>query len=153
ASWYPRTVTSERGSAVLYAPQIESWDEFETLKAWMAFEVSRAESEEEFAGSLRFTAQTDTDLAEREILLDEFSVEELHIDGIDDDAPELALIRDAVTALSRRVPMDLVIEHLPADMPLAATPGLGTEAPKIIVATRPSLLLSTDGEPRYVPVE
>lgn len=153
ASWYPRTVTSERGSAILYAPQIESWEDFETLSAWMAFEISRADSDDSYAGSMRFTAATDTDLASREVLVDEFTVEELHIEGLDDDAKELQLIRDAVTALSRRVPLDLVLEHLPEDMPLTVSEGLGEEVPSIIVATEPALLLSTDGEPRFLPVE
>ncbi|WP_439108122.1 hypothetical protein [Congregibacter sp.] len=153
ASWYPRRVSSDRGSAVLYAPQIDSWEAFETLSAWMAFEVSRADSDEVFAVSMAFRASTDTDLANREVLLNEFTVEELHIDGLEDDAPELTLIRDAVTATSRRVPMDLVLEHLPQDLRIAPTPGLGKVPPKIIVTTEPALLLSTNGEPLFVPVD
>ena len=69
ASWYPRTVTSDEGTVVIFAPQIEAWRDFDTLTAVVAFRVTRQGTEDAFYGSVRFDAQTDTDLAEREVLL------------------------------------------------------------------------------------
>ena len=85
ASWYPRTVTSEKGTVVIYAPQIESWRDFDTLTALIAFRISRAGSEAFYYGSVNVEAQTDTDLIEREVLLQNVVILELAIDGLDED--------------------------------------------------------------------
>ena len=45
-SWYPRTVTSDEGTAVIHAPQIDAWTDFETLSAWQAFSSTRTGSDD-----------------------------------------------------------------------------------------------------------
>ena len=84
-SWYPRSITSERGSAVIHAPQVESWTDFAVLSARVAFEIRRADSDEQWVGALNFSAQTDTNLAVREVLLHDIEVESLNIDGLTPD--------------------------------------------------------------------
>ena len=152
ASWYPRTVTSDKGTVVIYAPQIESWRGFDTLTALVAFRVTREGSEESFYGSVSFDAMTDTDIAEREVLLHDLVIRELGIDGLDEQAEEHRLIAEALTARSRTVPLDLVLEYLPEDMEIPSVEGLSTDPPTIFVAMRPSILLRVDTEPMFVPV-
>jgi hypothetical protein len=151
--WYPRTLQSEKGSAVIYAPQIDNWDNFETIKAWTAFSITTAGSEESWYGSMRFTARTDTDIAAREVLLHDVEVLELSIDGLAEDSEEYALIHDGFTSMSRKVPLDLVLAYLPRSVPLDTTEGLNTEPPQIFVSDSPAILLFIDGEPRFLPVD
>jgi len=34
-SWYPRTVTGEKGTIIMYAPQIDSWKNFKlSARGW-----------------------------------------------------------------------------------------------------------------------
>ena len=152
-SWYPRTVTSDKGSAVIYAPQIEAWENFETIRSWVAFSITRTGSTESWYGTMRFTARTDTDIAAREVLMYVFEILEMTIEGLDEDSDEYALLHDGFTAMSRKVPLDLVLAYLPHQVPVATVEGLNPDPPKIFVSESPAILLSVDGEPRFLPVE
>jgi hypothetical protein len=152
-SWYPRTVTSDKGTAVIHAPQIDAWKDFETISAWTAFSISRAGSDNTYHGSISFDAETDTDLQAREVLLHDFTIKELTISGLDEDSEEVRLVREAFVSRSRTVPLDLVLEYLPDGMEIASTEGLSAEPPLIFASTEPALLLSVDGEPVFVPVD
>jgi len=152
-SWYPRTTTSDKGTAVIYAPQIDGWEDFETISAWVAFGVTAAESGERFYGSIRFDAQTDTDVQAREVLLHDVEIQELAIDGLDEDSDEYLLIRDAFSAISRTLPLDLVLEYLPGNIGITSADGLNVEPPRIFSSTSSAILLFVDGEPIFVPVD
>jgi hypothetical protein len=151
-AWYPRTRTSEQGSIVIHAPQIDGWDGFGSLTAWVAFQITLAESSDSYHGSLQFRARTDVDLERREVLLYDPEVLSLSIPGLAEDAPEYAVVRDGVTAQPKKVPLDLVLEYLPSDMSLPSTEGLNPEPPLIFFSTKPALLLVVDSEPMFVPV-
>jgi hypothetical protein len=152
-TWYPRTLTSDKGSAIVYAPQIDAWHNFETITAWVAFRISRTGSDDSYYGSLRFNAKTDTDIRYREILFHDVEVLDLSIDGLSDDSEEFALIRDGFTAMSRKVPLDLVLAYLPHSVPLTSVDGLNPEPPAIFVSELPAILVFVDGEPRFLPLE
>jgi hypothetical protein len=151
--WYPRTIEGKNGVAVIYAPQIDAWQDFETITAWAAFQVTGTANEISYYGSLKFNARTDTDIAAREVLLHEVEILELSIDGLNEDADEYKLIRDGFTAMTRKVPLDLVLAYLPKSVPLTSAEGLNTEPPIIFVSESPGILLFVDGEPRFLPIE
>jgi hypothetical protein len=152
-SWYPRTVTSAKGSALIYAPQVDGWESFETLKGWVAFRVKKQGGDTSYFGSLEFQAATDTDVAAREVLLHDFELLSLEIKGLDENAEEYGLIRDAFTAMSRKVPLDLVLAYLPHSIPLESSADLNIEPPTIFVSETPAILLFVDGDPRFLPIE
>ena len=151
-AWYPRTITGKNGTIVVQAPQIDTWVGFETLEAWVAFEIKRTDSATSYVGSVRFEATTDTDIAAREVLLHDFEILELSIKGLEEDSPEYRIAREGISALSRTIPLDLVLEYLPQDMPIGDDGDLNPEPPMIFVAERPAVLLSVAGEPIFVPV-
>jgi hypothetical protein len=151
--WYPRTLTGPNGEAVIHAPQIDAWQSFQTITGWVAFQVTQADSDLSYHGSLKFSARTDTDIAAREVLLHDIEVLELAIDGLSEDADEYTFIRDGFAALTRKAPLDLILAYLPHDVPLPSTEGLNPEPPVIFVSESPALLLFVDGEPRFLPVE
>lgn len=151
-SWYPRAVSRDGATAIVYAPQVDGWEEFESLSAWIAFSIRRSKDEAEYYGTMRFTARTDTDLAERQVLLHDFEIVDLKIDGLGEDTPEYALIRNAFTSMSRRVPLDLVLEYLPRNTQLATATGLDTTPPQIFTSYAPAILLSVDAEPVFLPI-
>lgn len=151
-SWYPRTASNEKASIVIYAPQIDSWDNFETVEAWVAFEITLVASQVTYVGSVKLEAQTDTDIAEREVLLHHFEIQELTIKGLDEESDEYKLAHDGISALNRTIPLDLILEYLPQDMPIADGGDLNPEPPEIFVSSQPALLLSVDTEPMFLPV-
>ena len=152
-SWYPRTVTGESGAAVIYAPQIDSWRGFEVISARAAFRVSANDSAETYFGALEFKAQTDTDIGAREVLLHDFEIVDLSIENLPENSVEFGLVHDAFVAMSRKVPLDLILAYLPHDIELESSEGLNTTPPKIFVSETPAILLFVDGDPRYLPIE
>ena len=151
--WYPRKVESDKGSMIIQAPQVDAWRDFDTLEAWVAFEITRAGSDKTYVGSVRFEAATDTDVAAREVLLYDINIVEMSIKGLDETSPEYQLAQEAINAHSRKVPLDLVLEYLPEDMPIAEGSKLNREPPAIFYSARPAMLLSVDTEPMFVPVD
>lgn len=151
-SWYPHTITRERGSMVIYAPQIDAWTDFNSMDAWVAFEITRAEDDAIYVGSVRFRAETETDIASREVLLHSFEILDLSIKGVEEDSDEYQLAHAGISALSRTIPLDLVLEYLPQEIPIADGGDLNPEPPQIFASSRPALLLSVDTEPMFVPV-
>ncbi|MGI9342344.1 MAG: hypothetical protein ACR2QV_05810 [Gammaproteobacteria bacterium] len=149
-AWYPRTITGKNGSIIVQAPQIDAWKDFESIVAWVAFEIKRADSNVAWVGSLKFEAATATDVAAREVLMHDFEILEVSIDGLADDAPEYQLVRDGVVALSRKIPLDLVLEYLPQGLSIADDGELQSAPPLIFVSERPAVLLSVAGEPIFV---
>lgn len=153
ASWYPRTVTSESATLVMHAPQIDAWNDFESLEGWIAFDVTLAGNDETWSGSIHFSAKTDTDIQAREVLLHDIETLDLSIPGLDQDSDKYRLVKAALVAKSRTVPLDLVLEYLPEDLQIASAAGLSAKPPRIFVATGPAVLLSIDTEPVWVPVD
>jgi len=152
-AWYPRTLRSVKGTAVIYAPQIDAWTDFETIDAWVAFQITRSGSEDTYYGSIKFAAKTNTDVGAREVLLHDVVIHELTIEGLDEESDEYKLVHEAFTANSRTVPLDLVLEYLPEEMDIASAEGLNKEPPTIFTSTGPALLLSVETEPVFVPVD
>jgi hypothetical protein len=152
-SWYPRTATSDKGTAIIHAPQIDAWEDFETISVWQAFSITRTGSDATYHGSISYDAETDTDLQEREVVLHDLVIKELAINGLGEDSEEIRLVREAVTSRSRTVPLDLILEYLPVGMEVASAAGLNVEPPLIFASTEPALLMSVDGEPVFVPVD
>ena len=151
--WYPRKVESDKGSMIIHAPQVDAWRDFDTLDAWVAFEITRAGSDTTYIGSVRFEAATDTDIAAREVLLYDVNIVEMSIRGLDETSPEYRLAREAISAHSRKVPLDLVLEYLPQEMPVTQGSKLNSEPPPIFYSARPAMLVSVDTEPMFVPVD
>ena len=137
---------------IAHAPQIDAWTDFETLDAWAAFEITRTGDERTWAGSIHFTASTDTDIAAREVLVHDIEIIDLSIKGLDKGSAEYELVEDAIITRPRTVPLDLVLEYLPTDMKLDSSDGLNTRPPEIFVATQPAILLYVETEPVWVPV-
>jgi len=152
-SWYPRTIAGENGSVVIYAPQIDGWQDFEIVSARAAFRVTTNENPVSYFGALEFRAKTDTDLGEREVLLHDLEIVDLSIEGLSEESAEFGLVRDGFVALSRKVPLDLVLAYLPRDVELESSAGLNSSPPTIFLSESPAILLFVDSEPRYLPIE
>jgi len=151
-AWFPQTRTSDRGSAVLFAPQIESWDGFNTMVAWMAFQITATGADREPFGSVKFRARTDVDLTNREVLLYDLEIIELTIPGLYDFELEYSIMRDALLSNSKKIPLDLVLEYLPKEMTIASTTGLSLKPPPIYVSTSSAMLLTVDSLPMFIPI-
>ena len=152
-AWFPRTRTGARGTVVFNAPQIDSWDGFETLTAWVAFQITLDGAETSPYGSLQFRASTEVDLEEREILLYDSEILSLSIPNLPEDAAEYQVLREALTSQPTKVPLELVLEYLPRQVSVPSTEGLNPEPPRIFTSTSPAVILSVDSQPQWLPID
>ena len=152
-AWFPRTRTGPRGTLVFNAPQIDSWEGFETLTGWLAFQITLDGAEASPYGSLQFQASTEVDLEEREILLYDAEILSLSIPNFPEDAAEYEILREALTSQPTKVPLELVLEYLPRQVSLPSTEGLNPEPPRIFAATSPAVILSVDSQPQWLPID
>ncbi len=150
-AWYPRMLSGERGTITLHAPQIESWDGFQVLKAYMAFQVELKGTGRKPYGTISFSAKTDVDLTNREVLLYNFEIKELSIPEIQSYELEYSVLREALENYASKVPLDLVLAYLPKDMPVASARDLSTDPPPIFFSTSPAVLLLIDTQPIFLP--
>ena len=152
-AWYPRVRTSPKGQIVVNAPQLDDWENFSVLSGWVAFQVTPTGSKTSPYGSLNFRGKTKVDLETREVLIYEPEILSLNIPNVPESDVSYTLVRDALTAQPTTVPLDLVLEYLPADAKIPATAGLNSKPPRIVIATTPSILLNIDAKPQWVPIK
>ncbi|MGI9330826.1 MAG: hypothetical protein ACR2QB_08945, partial [Gammaproteobacteria bacterium] len=134
-AWYPRVRNSPKGQIVVNAPQLDAWENFSVLSGWVAFQVTPTGSTASPYGSLNFRGKTKVDLETREVLIYEPEILSLTIPNVPESDISYALVREALTAQPTTVPLDLVLEYLPADARIPSTAGLNSEPPRIVITT------------------
>ncbi len=152
-AWYPRVRNSSKGQIVVNAPQLDAWENFSVLSGWVAFQVTPSGSNASPYGSLNFRGKTKVDLETREVLIYEPEILSLTIPNVPESDISYALVREALTAQPTTVPLDLVLEYLPADAEIPATAGLNSSPPRIVIASTASILLNIDAKPQWVPIK
>ncbi|MEM9304508.1 MAG: hypothetical protein AAGE01_20520 [Pseudomonadota bacterium] len=156
---YPRVIDTPNGSLVVHMPQIDTWEDYESMTAWVAVEAKTKDADKVWFGSVKIEASTDIEWAERVVVVHDQKVVDSNIIG-DETPPEAIreLVLDAIPNAPKAVPLDTVIRALPDDFePKNYRPGPPTkinfEPPQILVRTTPAALMFIDGEPVKAPIE
>ncbi len=144
---YPQRRVSDGYSIVLFAPQIRHWPNFERLEAWMAIEVTSPDGQNTTYGTAAMTGETEIDLESRIVTITSPRVDDVVFPGAARPA-EVAAVKHLIKRDKLEVPLDLVLAALTDDvLDKPPPPGFSTQAPKIIVAADPTILLFINGNP------
>ena len=152
---FPRQWTSESGTVILHAPEIEAWPDFETVEARAAVEVTLAENGGSSIGSVRFTASTETNLDLRLVAIDDIEVTAVNFSVMvtEEHAERFeSVIRENLPTNPQEIPVEVVLSYISPDAALPTPEGMRVEAPPIFYSTTPAVLLQTDGEPLLAPI-
>ena len=152
-SW-PVTVANERGSAVIYQPQVISWPEQRTLNARIALALVPAATRKETLGTIEVAFRTNSDLATRTVTLSSPRLQSVRFPGADPQQTqrfEQAITNALDTMGERRVPLDMILLSLDHAGEAPPDAGLKNEPPRIFYSSRPASLLVFDGEPVLAP--
>jgi hypothetical protein len=160
---WPRVKTAADGTrAVVYQPQIDEWNSYVDLKYRVAVELWLPGARNGVPGAVLMTAETNTDLAKRSVILFNQKIVQATFPGTDADTAQ-----GLTAALARVVPSSPMTASLddllayfepgqqaappkpPDTRQLAGTP----EPPSIVYSTSPAVLVLFDGEPVFAPVE
>ena len=152
---YPRTFTVEGGTVTVHHPQVETWENFETMSGWLVIELNRDDADEPWLGSVLVRAKTDIDFDERLVVVHDIEIAERKFDN-DPPAQVMALASDVLTGRPRTVPLDVFIRVLPEDFEpprRGMAPPLGDEPPVIFASVDPAELMIINGDPLLVPID
>ena len=132
---------------VLHAPQIRAWPDFEHFEALVAVEVSSPDDQATHYGTASLSGGTEIDLASRLV-----RVRSPRVDSVTFTEPVPDSHRDAVMHAASRseldVPVDLFLAYLADDvLSEPPPPGFNSDPPPILVRSKPTMLLSINGEP------
>jgi len=149
-SW-PQVFTLGDFTYSINKPQLDTWDG-ETLKAWLAVEVSVADEETKIPvfGVIALTASTEVDEANGLVTLSD--VKAVTVDFPTDPLQEATMVsalRGAMPVAARTIPLEILESSLAieeakqkaSEFPLQNTP------PRIVFSDEPTMLLLLSGEP------
>lgn len=149
---WPREYTGEKGGTlVLYQPQIESWQNYRTIKAWFAMSLKAPGSKDEILGSMQLRATTSTDNASRTVVLDKFHIEKLTVPDL--DAKKTRELREALKLILPKEPVSTSLDNVLGNLERTSIQSrevkVSNKAPEFIVTLKEMILISFDGDPMW----
>ncbi len=151
---FPRQISSDSGSVVVHVPQIDSWQDFAVVEGRFAIEVTPAGSDQTTLGVAEFRADTDPNLEQRVVAIENVEITVTSF-PVEDDEERLELdgiVRGAAQQRTHFVPLDVVLSYIAPDASVPDTEGLSFDPPPIFYSDSPAILVMTDGEPLLAPI-
>lgn len=141
--------TDGKATIAIHQPQVEDWKDFNVLEARSAIEVQPEKGAKKILAAVHWKSQTDTDIDHRTVVLERPEIVSFRIPGQPEEkTKELkALTQKLLPAKTDAIALDRVLAYLDPARVHAREVKVSTEAPPILVSTRPAILLMTDGPP------
>jgi len=150
APW-PREVDRGAEKIAMYQPQLEAW-EGEELRAYAALSITKKDGQPKY-GVVWFKARTEVDKVNRQVTLDKFEITGLKFPTMQERDPEYkAFLQTKLPAQSKVIALDRLEAALAATgASQAAIQGVAVnnDPPRVILATKPSMLVLIDGQPKF----
>lgn len=138
----------------MYQPQLQAW-EGEELRAYAALSVTKKDSQPKY-GVVWFKARTEVDKVNRQVTLDKFYITEVKFPTMEArDEEYKAFLQTKLPAQAKVIALDRLEAALAAsDAARSAVKGVAVnnDPPRVIFATRPSMLVLIDGQPKFTEV-
>jgi hypothetical protein len=151
---FPRTLESDAGTVVVYTPQIDTWQDFATIEARLAVEVTPAGEDAPVYGVAEFTADTDPNLELRVVAIENAKITVTSFPVSDAARREQldAIVRSAAQSRTHYVPLDVILTYIAPSAGVPEEEGLSFEPPPIFYSEQSAILVMTDGEPVLAPL-
>jgi len=154
---YPRIERYESGSVQVDFPSLESWPDFQYLRAWLPVEVMLNGDSKPRVGSAYLQATTVIDFEQRTVAISDLKVLKTKFSDENQSETRTKLISMAFQGRESIVPLDVLLRLLPDNFEVpgqtATVSGLNFEPPAILVSEKPLKLLSVDKKPVRAAVE
>ena len=147
SSW-PRTFTSGTNAFTIYQPQVDKWDE-NLIGLYCAVEFKAGKETAAKYGVVWFQARTEVDKVNRLVTLDQAKVTKVKFPVAQDKEHELtALLEKRLPGATKTISLDRLEAALEADSEAFKGVDIKNDPPKVIIASKPSLLVLIDGMPQ-----
>ena len=145
---WPRTFTSGPDTFVVYQPQVDKWDG-NRVDLYAAVEFKAGKDSPAKYGVVWFQARTEVDKLNRLVTLDQAQLTKVKFPVAPDKEPELTtLIEKKLPGATKTMSLDRLEAALEANDEAMNAVDVKNDPPKVIIATKASLLLLIDGMPQ-----
>ncbi|MEO1490309.1 MAG: hypothetical protein AAFR88_12870, partial [Pseudomonadota bacterium] len=154
ASKFPRTIALPSGSFTLYEPQIEDHAGFTAAVAWSAASYRRKTGEPAI-GAIKYRTKMLVDRTNRLVTVYDREILEVQFDELDEAERSalMAELRANIRTDPETIPLDVILGYVAQTPVKAEGIAVSTEAPTILYASTPSLLVLIDGDEVKIPIE
>jgi hypothetical protein len=150
---WPRTIASETEKYLIYQPQVEKWDG-NRIDLYSAVELKTGKEGASKYGVVWFNARTEVDKINRLVTLDQVQLTKVKFPVAPEKEPALtALLEKRLPGVTKTISLDRLEAALEATGEAVKGVEVKNDPPKIILATKPSLLVLIDGMPQLRGIE
>ena len=147
-SGWPRTFTSGVNTFTIYQPQVDKWNE-NLIDLYSAVELKAGKQSAAKYGVVWFQARTEVDKVNRLVTLDQAKITKVKFPVAPDKEPELtALLEKKLPGATKTISLDRLEALLEEDNEAIKGVDVKNDPPKVIIASKPSLLVLIDGMPQ-----
>jgi len=151
---WPRQIEKNGSKLVYYQPQVDSWDNYQFVKARMAFSLIPAQGKAAL-GVVSLEAGTAVNKETRTVYLHDLKVTSVRFSSVDPKSePQLEqLFRSMVPANPEPISLDRLMADVEQSKRKASVPSLKNDPPQIFYSASPAILLMVQGQPVLSPIE
>lgn len=142
---WPREVTAVGVALTAFQPQVDSWDQFTSLRARMAIEVLRTGEESAHYAVVHFRAETRPDFATRAVVLT-LDVERV---AMAESTLLERLVEQLFDGMTLRMSLDRLLASIDPGERRQGQAAVNLEAPPVFYSEVPALLLQFAGRPWF----
>ncbi|HJU45396.1 MAG TPA: hypothetical protein VJ647_01370, partial [Chitinophagaceae bacterium] len=152
---WPKTISSNNGTIIkIYQPEPESFSD-NVLKARAAISVQTSDKTDPVFGTFWAIATVETDRDNRRVIIQSVKVPNVKLSGQADNnliANLKSLLESQLPEVAGDLPLDELLSQLDMSQEQKKlSKDLNTAPPKILYASRPSILVLIDGRPKFQP--
>ena len=144
------------GRALIYQPQVASWDERRHLVAWSAVSYETPGAAKPALGTVKIEADTRVAHDDRLVNFSPFQLTESNFPTLSREAARAFAddLQRAIPEGERVIALDRVLVAVDkSQLVVRAAAGVKADPPKIFESTAPAVLVNFDGEPVWSPVK
>ena len=154
---WPRMVDlPSGGSALIYQPQISTWEKQSHLVAFSAVSLRTKANDKPAVGTIKLEAGTKVALDDRLVSLQEMKIVEANFQTLPKDQ-----LREVVAAIEKSIPDDdrvIALDRVLANIDKSSivvrnVEGVKADPPAIYFSKTPAVMVNLDGEPIWSPIQ
>jgi hypothetical protein len=145
---WPRTFTNGFDTFTIYPPQVDKWEQ-NVVDLYCAVELKSGKESASKYGVVWLQARTEVDKVNRLVTLDQAKVTKVRFPVAQDKEAGLsALLQEKLPGATKTISLDRLEALLEEDSEATKGVDVKNDPPKVIIASKPSLLVLVDGMPQ-----
>jgi hypothetical protein len=145
---WPRTFTGEGDRFTVFQPQVDTW-EGNRIDLYSAVELKSGKDNSAKYGVVWLEARTEVDKVNRLVTLDQAKVTKVKFPAAaDKESALMHLLQTKLPAATKTVSLDRLEAAVDLDSEVIKTVEVKNDPPRIVITSKPSLLILIDGAPQ-----